>query len=91
MTISHETDYTEEAFEHLRALAEAGAYESISAAASAIVMRDRDYRESERHSLETEVLRRLSLPADRWLPVSPESFLDEAVARLDARIGGSDG
>ena len=91
MGVKHSTDYADEAFAHVQALTDAGNYDSISDAVSAIVLRDKEAQDRDRIALETEVLRRIALSDDRWVPVRAEGFLDEAVARLDARINGSKG
>ena len=89
MTVKHTTSYTEEAYAHAQTLAQTGEYASISAAVSAVLVRDRQRLARERAVFEAELERRLSLPDDQWLPVGTHRFLDDAVARLDARIAGA--
>lgn len=89
MTVKHTTSYTDEAYAHAQGLAETGEYGSISAAVSAVLVRDRQRLDRERAAFEAELERRLALPDHQWLPVSAEGFLDDAIARLDARITGA--
>lgn len=86
MTVKHTTSYTDEAYAHAQTLTQTGEYASISAAVSAVLIRDRQRLERERAAFEVELERRLSLPDDKWLPVETDGFIDHAVARLDARI-----
>ena len=89
MGIRHDTDFAEDAFRHLQTLTDLGAYPSISDAASALVLRDKKRSDGERAALEKEVLRRMELPDDQWIPVRAEGFLEEAIARFEARIAAS--
>ena len=89
MTVKHTTSYTDEAYAHAQTLTETGEYASISAAVSAVLVRDRQRLARERAAFEAELERRLSLPDDQWLPVGTEGFLDDAIARLDVRIAGA--
>ena len=86
MTVKHTSSYTNEAYAHAQALAETGEYGSISAAVSAVLVRDRQRLARERTAFEAELERRLALPDNQWLPVSSDGFLEDAVTRLDARI-----
>ena len=91
MTVKHTTSYTDEAYAHAQALAETGEYTSISAAVSAVLVRDSQRLARERAAFEAELERRLALPDDKWLPVGADGLLEGAIARLDARIAESAG
>jgi len=76
MTVKQTTSYTDEAFAFARELVEDGEFGSISAAASAALLRMKRARDAEARLLEAEVLRRAQLPPDQYVAWRPGLLLD---------------
>lgn len=61
-------DFSEDAYAYAKELVESGEYDSVSEAVSGELERAMELRALRQASLEAEMLRRLELPIDQWIP-----------------------
>ena len=75
--------FTEAAYAYAKALVEHRDYPNVSAAISGELARARASREREHALFEAEIIRRLELPLDQWVPLNS---LDDLTASAFARV-----